>query len=171
MRWTSAITCTSGCNSRMPPRSARKRHGKPAPRACCRRRKIVRDWIRPSARRSTARRWGAPSDWHPAIRRQPVQQARELLGGGKFQRDAGRLHPSTRELQLCASVPRNYGNERHRHLIHHHDQLDAFGIAMRFARASSLARCERGAMAAEFAVLFSALVSTLLGIIWASLLT
>src|SRR5260370_40016439 len=106
-----------------------------------------------------------------AIRRQRVQQAGELLGGGKFQRDAGRLHPSTRELQLCASVPRNYGNERHRHLIHHHDQLDAFGIAMRFARASSLARCERGAMAAEFAVLFPALVSTLLGIIWASLLT
>src|SRR6266516_2711783 len=41
---------------------------------------------------------------------------------------------------------------------------------MRFARATSLVGCERGAMAAEFAVLFPALVGTLLGIIWASLL-
>lgn len=42
---------------------------------------------------------------------------------------------------------------------------------MRLARTSSFARCERGMMAAEFAVLFPILVSTLLGIIWASLLT
>jgi Flp pilus assembly protein TadG len=39
-----------------------------------------------------------------------------------------------------------------------------------FVRASRLLGCERGATAAEFAVLFPILVSTLLGIIWASLL-
>jgi Flp pilus assembly protein TadG len=41
---------------------------------------------------------------------------------------------------------------------------------MRFARAPTLLACERAAVAAEFAVLFPVLVSTLLGIIWASLL-
>jgi len=41
---------------------------------------------------------------------------------------------------------------------------------MRILRAAKLVRCERGATAAEFAVLFPVLVSTLLGIIWASLL-
>jgi Flp pilus assembly protein TadG len=41
---------------------------------------------------------------------------------------------------------------------------------MREPRASSLIGCERGATATEFAVLFPALVGTLLGIIWASLL-
>jgi Flp pilus assembly protein TadG len=41
---------------------------------------------------------------------------------------------------------------------------------MRISRAATLAGCERGAAAAEFAVLFPVLVSTLLGIIWASLL-
>jgi len=41
---------------------------------------------------------------------------------------------------------------------------------MHFARAPSLLGCERGAVAAEFAVLFPILASTLFGIIWASLL-
>jgi Flp pilus assembly protein TadG len=41
---------------------------------------------------------------------------------------------------------------------------------MRDSPLSSLVGCERGAAATEFAVLFPALVGTLLGIIWASLL-
>jgi Flp pilus assembly protein TadG len=41
---------------------------------------------------------------------------------------------------------------------------------MRILDAAKLAGCERGATAVEFAVLFPVLVSTLLGIIWASLL-
>src|SRR5262249_23598747 len=105
-----------------------------------------------------------------AVRGQSAEQADGLLRDRECNRDAGRLHPDSRDLQLRAPIPRHYGDERHRHLRDPHDELDAFGLAMRTLRAAKLVRCERGATAAEFAVLFPVLVSTLLGIIWASLL-
>src|SRR5919204_463704 len=99
-----------------------------------------------------------------------AMQTRWTALRGKFRSDTRRLHPGARELQLCAAVPRNHGDEHHGHFLHHRDQLDAAGIAMRDSPLSSLVGCERGAAATEFAVLFPALVGTLLGIIWASLL-
>ncbi len=101
------------------------------------------------------------------IRRQSLQQTRELLGGGQLGRIPRRLYRDQRELQLRAIVPRRHCRERLGHNVDHVDELDAVGLTMRIARPFSLTSCERGASAVEFALvaplIFMAMVGTLYG--------